>query len=64
MPAFKINPKCVIDYLSIKKILNLDMQLLIVIKKIKYISYSFKKLIQMIFFYWLDINHFFEEKQG
>lgn len=27
MPAFKKNPKCVIDYLSIRKILNLDMQL-------------------------------------
>lgn len=65
MPAFKINPKCVIDYLSIRKILNLDMKLFNSDQKNQIYQLFIQKIgTDDIFLLARYKSFFFEEKQG
>lgn len=65
MPAFKKYPKDVIDYLSIRKILNLDMQLFNSDEKNEIYQWFIQKIdTDDIFLLAKYKSFFFEEKQG
>ena len=65
MPAFKKYPKDVIDYLSIRKILNLDMQLFNSDEKNQIYQWFVQKIdTDDIFLLARYKSFFFEEKQG
>ena len=65
MPAFKKYPKDVIDYLSIRKILNLDMQLFNSDQKNQIYQLFIQKIdTDDIFLLARYKSFFFEEKQG